>query len=316
MSLSDCKPGQQSTECNSVDFYGMLKSLQKSSIRVHYAENFTGECATGSSKIGGKPDLPVGFQWYYYHGKSDARFNSALPLSFLAQINLEEASEYDRDKLLPPKGMLYFFYELDTKTWGFIGDKGSARVYYYSGNVSELRRMGFPSDLNDEFKIPEMPITFSNKMEIPDYEEFLEWRKEYPEEDVTDYTRYFDLYAEARAKAGIESEYYTGEEARINKLLGYADLVQSGMLLQCEAATKGVELYSDWGGYSEKLSKDRLRQLKEGCTKWRLLFQLESILTEDYEMLWGDAGRIYYYINIDDLNKRNFDNCWLILQCG
>jgi len=46
-----------------------------------------------------------------------------------------------------------------------------------------------------------------------------------------------------------------------------------------------------------------------------LLFQLDSIMTKDYEMLWGDSGRIYFYVNSDDLANLNFDNCWLFLQC-
>ena len=329
------KAKQNTSEDSQIDFTELLKSLPKSSVRISYDENFNGVCPISSSKIGGKPDLPLNFQWYYYQGKSyeetiaslppgareyinreDAQYNSALPLSFIAQINLEEAHEYDKDKLLPPTGMLYFFYELATMTWGDISSKGGARVYYYSGDISKLQRTDFPSDLNDEYKLPEMPITFSTKLELPDYEEFYEWRDEYADENGNYYTKYYDKYEEAINKIGIASEYDTVENARINKLLGYANLVQSGMLLECEAATCGIELYSGKGGYSKKLTKEALSQLKKDCTKWRLLFQLESITTKDYEMLWGDVGRIYYYINIEDLNKQNFDNCWLILQCG
>jgi len=57
-------------------------------------------------------------------------------------------------------------------------------------------------------------------------------------------------------------------------------------------------------------------QQKEHSKKWTLLFQLDSIETKDYELLWGDVGRIYYYINADDLKEQNFNNCWLILQCS
>lgn len=319
-----------------IDFLDLLKPMLKSSIRVSYDENYGGECPVGSSKIGGKPDLPPDFQWYYYRGKSyeetiaslpsgvheyvnreNIQYNSALPLSFIAQINCDEIHEYDKDKLLPSKGMLYFFYELANMTWGDIGDKGGARVYYYSGSVSELQRTDFPSDLKEEFMLPEMPMTFYSKVELPDFEEFIEWHDEFSQhENVRSRINYWNIYDETKTKLGIENEYDTEEDVKINKLLGYANLIQAGMLLECEVATKGIKLYSERGGYSDKITKEELRQYKEDCTKWQLLFQLESIVTKKYEMLWGDVGRIYFYVNSNDLRKLNFENCWLILQCS
>ena len=63
-------------------------------------------------------------------------------------------------------------------TWGFgPQDKGSARVYYYSGDISGLSRTEYPSDLLEEYIIPEMAITFSSENELPDFEEFLEWHE-------------------------------------------------------------------------------------------------------------------------------------------
>ena len=110
---------------------------------------------------------------------------------------------------------------------------------------------------------------------------------------------------------GFEFEFDTEEEEQgeINKLFGYANIIQNGMLLECELAASGVNVGSS-DGY-----KNVSAQQKENSKKWQLLFQLDSIQTEKYEMLWGDVGRIYYYINIDDLKMLNFDNCWLILQC-
>ena len=127
-------------------------------------------------------------------------------------------------------------------------------------------------------QLPEMPMTFTTKTELPDFEEFVEWYDEYSHEDVKIYTSNWNRYDEAKIELCIENEYKSEGEVRINKLLGYANLVQAGMLLECEVATSGVDLYSKRGGYSENLSKDKLRQLKKDCTKWRLLFQLDSTL--------------------------------------
>ena len=49
--------------------------------------------------------------------------------------------------------------------------------------------------------------------------------------------------------------------------------------------------------------------------KWQLLLQLNSIANEKIELLFGDCGNIYFYINKMDLINNNFENTWTILQC-
>ena len=280
----------------------LLKPMVKSSIRIACDTDHEGESPVGSSKIGGKPDLPADFEWFYYEGEAYEGGIKNRPLAFLAQVNCAEASQHDKDSLLPPKGMLYFFYEMATMTWGFDPqDKGSAKVYYFSGDASALVRTDFPSDLLDEFRIPEMPITYSSKDELPDFEEFIEWH-----DGFGDDMDYWDQYDELKIEMGFESE---DDEEAINKLLGYANLIQSGMLLECELTTSGKNTGGP-EGYANVTD-----QQKENCKKWQLLFQLDSMQIEDYEMMWGDVGRLYFYIKADDLAQLNFDDCWLIQQC-
>jgi len=281
---------------NNMDFTSLLQPMQKTSIRIEYDSHTVTESTVGVSKIGGNPDLPSGFEWFYFQGKAYDGISKSRPLSFLAQINCEEASKYDNDSLLPATGMLYFFYELATMTWGFDPkDRGSARVYYFPGNTSELHRAEFPSDLLEEYKIPEIAIIFSSKTELPDFEEFMEHHNRFEYNQWEDYEK---------AKYSILPE---SDEEKITKLLGYANPIQGGMLLQCELTANGI--YTGIG-----YSNVSIRQ-KENSTKWLLLFQLDSIQTKTYEMLWGDVGRIYFYIKSDDLKEINFDNTWLILQC-
>ena len=100
----------------------MLDSLKKNEIDISTEFNNNSEI-TGKSKIGGRPYLPEDFIWPYYQG---------FPLSFLAQINLEEVNSFDKDKLLPNAGMLYFFYEPETEERGYnLQSKGCAKVFYY-----------------------------------------------------------------------------------------------------------------------------------------------------------------------------------------
>ena len=284
---------------NDMDIKKLLEQMEKNSIRVNYDKQSDTEIPAGCSKIGGKPDLPANFEWFYYEGESYDDITQNRPLTFLAQINCEEVKKYDKDSLLPSKGILYFFYELATMTWGFDPkDKGSARVYYYTGEISKLKRTDFPADLSKEYIFPETPVTFSPEKELPDFEEFLEFHKDF------EYNQW-DKYNDEKNK--IVDEY---DGKTINKLLGYANLVQGGMLLNCEKTTHGI-----YTGDSVEIPDDKLREYEENCVKWQLLFQLDSFETDGFEMMWGDVGRIYFYINTDDLMKLNFDNCWLILQC-
>ena len=36
---------------------------------------------------------------------------------------------------------------------------------------------------------------------------------------------------------------------------------------------------------------------------------------DGFELMFGDCGRIYFYIRKEDLRNRNFENVWLSLQC-
>lgn len=47
------------------------------------------------------------------------------------------------------------------------------------------------------------------------------------------------------------------------------------------------------------------------------MFQLDSVKSEeeDFELMLGDCGMLYFYIRKEDLPARRFDRVWLILQC-
>ncbi len=53
----------------------------------------------GISQIGGAPDLPEGIEWPDWKG---------APMSFIAQIRLEETAPCDPQKVLPRSGLLIF----------------------------------------------------------------------------------------------------------------------------------------------------------------------------------------------------------------
>jgi len=299
------EPKAASPQLSIEEYRELFKSLKKSSILLEPDNEFNGESPIGRSKIGGKPDLPADFVWPRYEGEHfDGSEKVERPLSFIAQINCADASKHDKSALLPTSGMLYFFYDMASGKWGFDpNDKGCAKVFYHAGDVSELYITELPDDLLSEpynFRIPEAPVCFSIATEVPDFEEFVQ---------LSDNTVDYDLLGEYM-DAAVELEYKIEEDAfEKSKLLGYADLVQSGMLLECECATNGIYC-------GDESSAKEMEQRKTNGKQWQLLFQLGSFHIGDYELMWGDMGRIYYYIKVDDLEKLKFDDCWLILQCG
>lgn len=255
------------------------------------------------TKIGGKPDLPPDFKWYYYEGEDFSGVKKSRPLSFMAQVNCAEVKPLDKDNLLPETGMLYFFYELETMEWGYSPEhKDSARVFYYDGDMSQLRQTEFPEDLQEEWIIPEKSPQFRCFNDIPDLCEAdvysgLSDNEEF--DDEADDYNYLDLR---------EKEF--GDDERI-KLLGYADTIQDNMKYECEYVARGYSLGNGMPEVSDEVKAD----IEAHEQEWILLFQLDTMESENYELMFGDCGRIYFMIRKNDLAQRNFDNVQLILQC-
>lgn len=278
-----------------MDYQKIFEEMKKTAIVTDYAVAKK-EVPIGKSKFGGKPHLPQDFEWFYYEGEDFDDVTKSRPLSFLMQINLEEIAAYDEDNRLPHKGMLYFFYDLCTMRWGFDPkDKGSARVLYIE-NPGNLQSIDFPEDLDENFILPELALSFSARMDLPDYEEIAEC--------VTETE--WDDYNEERVLYGYEPV----ENEEISKLLGYANLIQGEMLLECEEVNNGIYC----GGIPEVAEEEKERMLL-ASKQWELLFQMSTVSVEGYELMFGDCGNIYFYIRKQDLQDRNFDNVWLILQC-
>ena len=95
----------------------------------------------------------------------------------------------------------------------------------------------------------------------------------------------------------------------IHRLLGHPDPVQGDMQLECQLVANGVYC-GDASGYRDP----RAARLRPGAADWRLLLQVDS--QDDAGMMWGDVGRLYYWIRQEDLTAGRWDRTWLILQCG
>lgn len=272
-----------------------LESLVKNSISLKIADKE--EYKLGATRFGGKPDVPSDFVWPRFEGESYDHVVKNRPLSFLAQFNCEDLAQYDAEHLLPDHGLLSFFYELDTQCWGYDPkDKGCARVYWFE-DISALSAAEFPQDMEEDFQMPMIKIKLALQKSYPSWADFSDiYSEEY------DYEAFYDIYGELY---GEDSDEYS-------QVLGWPHVIQNSMYAECDLVTQGYYLGNGWINIPQDV---RGRAEESARDRWLLLFQLDTVEAEDFELMFGDAGHIYFYITKEDLQARRFDNIWLILQC-
>lgn len=275
-----------------------IDELARNEIRISYGKPENPLSVT-ASRIGGRPAVPADFVWPEYTGEGYDDVTKSRPLSFLAQINLADIAEYDTEGLLPKTGILSFFYEYISSCWGFDpADKGCSRVYYFP-EIDVLTLAETPEEMDEEAVIPEHEVKFEQQISVPD-------------PSCISHDIDYDEYWECSAEMGYEPD----EWGDVTKLLGYPDVIQNPMENECERVTRGYRCGSpeDYAKIPESEKADILEKAKD----WTLLFQMGTIETDDghYEMMFGDCGHIYFWIKKSDLQSLNFDNVWLILQCG
>ncbi len=281
-----------------------LKEIACNSLLLERRE-CTEEPALGTSKIGGIPHLPVGFEWPCYEAESYDGTWANRPLAFIAQFDLRDAAPFDKDHRLPASGFLYFFYDVVTQKWGFDPkDNGCARVYYFDVPAEQLHKAAPPADLAEEAQVPLSVLSYKAMDNLPAYEEFCE---------LTDTQRFgknfdWDSYDKMAAQT---VELPDRDPADICKLLGYADLIQGSMLAECARVTVGLSCGSpeDY----KNISKEQQAAIAADAMNWTLLAQFGTLSDS---IMFGDAGCIYFYIRKEDLAACRFDRIWLCLQCG
>lgn len=286
--------------------FGVFDAVQKNAIKLDFgADPEPGEA--GQSRLGGRPDVPRDFEWPRFQDKDDDSADANRPLTFLAQVNLADATRYDTEGLLPTAGVLSFFYEMETQEWGFDPrDKGSARVFFFE-DPATLRPASVPDDLDDWFPDGQA-ISYRNMVDLPAWLGFTELPEEVRRTNplpvpLTDIE--WEDYDAMREEYGAPSE---GDDAVTTKLLGHPDVVQNPMEAECEMVTRGM---AD-GAEGEEISQELRDDIKKASRDWTLLFQMGT----DSGLEFGDVGHINYWIKKQDLARCDFDKAWLILQCG
>lgn len=279
------------------DMLQRIQAMERNSIRLHIAGPVPD--TRSFTRFGGVPDVPAGFQWPVFETATyDDDAVKCRPLAFLAQFDCGELSPYDKDGLLPKTGLLSFFYELGSQRWGFDpADAGCARVFWFP-DTAALSPSALPDNLPEPYRLPALGIDLAAEPSWPDGEDFF---------SLSGGQGDWDTFEEARAMAGGDLE--VGERSY---LLGWPDTMQGNITVECELVSRGIYM-----GGTEPIPQDALDKARRTSTQdWQMLFQLDTVQDGDFELMFGDCGRIYFYIRREDLLARRFDRVWLVLQCG
>jgi hypothetical protein len=185
---------------------------------------------------------------------------------------------------------------LDEWPWGFDPkDRGGWAVIYDSASGPSLP-VDFPIDLKAENRPPGIKFLEGKPyVSIPGLERITLEEAGITEEDEDDY---YELTAEA----------FDGNP--MHQIGGFPEPVQGGeMEEECQLTSAGIYCGDSTGYQSPEAAEIRAQP-----NDWKLLLQYDS--DDGIEVMWGDAGMLYFWIRESDAREGNFQNVWMVLQCG
>ena len=244
-----------------------------------------------SSKLGGNPDLPLGFDW---------PTNMERPLDFLMQVNLVDAHPFDAKRMLPLDGLLTFFYDLNDQPWGYDPNALDGFQVVYHSSTSDLRQHSLP---NEKHRLAEHTLDFHFMETLPHYgsraaDRLLDRARLSVQEEEA----YLGLPAQ------MEGLYFTQEESGNHRLLGHSANIQDDMQLEAQLVTNGLDC-GNTSGYDDP----RRPALESSADDWLLLLQLDS--DPSAGLMWGDCGMLYWWIRREELAQQQFEHTWMTIQC-
>ena len=231
--------------------------------------------ASGESRFGGAPDLPLSIAW--------PRDENGGALAFLAQINLAEIGELEENPL-PPRGMFYVFLGLDEPATDVLH-----RIFIYEGD-EPLETVIAPdqSEFIDDVYL-----------DLPPHRLILRPRAEAPRWSTNDYEA-LSLEMDEDEQNALEM-LVPRSPNEIGQLLGHARGIghdpreDAFVVRECDP----VWLYD----YPRRAKLDL-----SGANHWLSLLQLHSMEAVGFGV-W-DAGYLQFLISHDDLRALNFSRVY------
>ncbi|MET0208232.1 MAG: YwqG family protein [Burkholderiaceae bacterium] len=234
------------------------------------------------SHFGGSAELPPGVAWPQIDGR---------PLDLLARLSLADLQAELPTEWLPKAGALLFFYDMAEQPWGFDPrDRGRFAVLL----VPDMEDF-VEADDDPMIDIRHHPVDFRRVELLPSLESTDVLSLNLNEEE---WDRVQDFQNEPFEG---KSQHQVGGPA--------APIQNDEMELDCQLVTHGLYC-GDSSGYHDP----RAAALRRGAANWRLLLQFDS--DEDLNVMWGDMGRLYFWVEADRARRGDFSNVWVIMQCS
>lgn len=272
-----------------------LAALATRSLRITTTRAPESSLGLGASRFGGCPDVPLAFAWPERDGR---------PLAFLAQLDLSALPASS----LPNVGWLLFFYEVDEGPYEHRPyRKPSWWVSYVDSPRAQLRRMSHPALRRDDIPFVSCAVSVSERVDLPHWDDRLlidagcTFTDDEKGDDDVD--RYDAISADLM---GIDLD-----AEGLHHMLGLPQQIQGDMRGQCQLEANRIVC-----ACRRDYVCVRCESLLHECSsQWTLLMQIDTDLAGPGWM-WGDCGRLYFWIRPADLAARAFERSWLVMQCS
>ena len=306
-----------------------LAALVRPSIRLTAAPADEATLAPHASKFGGRPALPAGVDWptaRLHVPPASAAFRAAHPdlptlppegiiaLPFIAQIWLADAAPHDEAGLLPPTGLLSFFYNpvalySDTGDASIVHDRLTGQSYgvydydspanwcvlYHDIDAAPFALAAPPLGLLLPTDYPAQTLTFAAEPTLPQVETCFIGEHGSAAGVLALTPDEWDVYAELRYEARAN--------APIHQMLGYSDDPQPFALERGYRAVRA----NFFPGLPPLDALTPAEQQAELVAN-RLLLQVDVLPSGTR---FGREGRLFFGIRTADLAQGVFDKVWV-----
>ena len=306
-----------------------LAALVRPSIRLTPTPADEAALAPHASKFGGRPALPSGVDWPTARLRvppGSAAFRTAHPdlptlppegiiaLPFIAQIWLADAAPHDPAGLLPPTGLLSFFYnpvafysdtgdasivhdQLTGQSYGVYDYDSPAnwRVLYHDRDAAQFALAAPPPDLLLPTDYPAQALTFAAEPTLPQVETCFIGEHGSASGVLALTPDEWDAYAELRYEARANGP--------IHQLLGHSDDPQPFALERGYRAVRAAF-------FPALPPLEALTPAEQGAelVANRLLLQVDVLPSGTR---FGREGRLFFGIRAADLAAGLFDKVWV-----
>lgn len=271
----------------SADDKEKIIKLIRPTIGIQTKKLHSDDLKIGSSKIGGKPDMPKDISW--------PRLNDS-DLVFCAQYNVSEFKKYDIENLLPETGMFYVFIGIDEEWDEFSMNQNDSKIFFIK-NIDNLERKEFPVSLGENKKIEPAEIQYFESLTIPDDENY----KLFYFNDKYEHF-YFHFYQDAEEYI----EELNGFVDNMHQILGEDKSVQSSAVY--DFSSNELKIGND-EEYTEKWN-----EILENSKSFTTLLQLDCMDSNTNLDEFGGSGVFYFGIKTKDLEQKNFENISMSFQ--